>query len=163
MALHGEYAPSTRQKTRDEVAEYERTNGASPTNRGVPIVVVTSLGAKSGKVRKFAVMRVEDAGRYAVIASMGGQPKHPLWYHNLVAHPHVELQDGPVRRDYVAREAAGAEKAEWWARAVEVWPDYDAYQARTSREIPLFVLTPVEAAEAGEPGDAGDAGVRQAS
>jgi deazaflavin-dependent oxidoreductase (nitroreductase family) len=143
MPLRGDYEPSTRDKTRSEVEEYERTGGASPTNRGVPIVVVTSLGAKSGKLRKNPVMRVEHDGRYAVIASMGGQPKHPLWYHNLVANPLAELQDGASKRDYLAHEATGAEKAEWWARAVEVWPDYDAYQRRTSREIPLFVLTPV--------------------
>jgi deazaflavin-dependent oxidoreductase (nitroreductase family) len=145
MALHGEYAPSVRERTRQHVEEYERTGGVSPTNRGVPIVVVTSVGAKSRKLRKNPVMRVEHDGEYAVIASMGGQPTHPVWYYNVVANPLVELQDGPVKRDYLAREVTGTEKAEWWARAVEVWPDYDAYQARTSREIPLFVLAPVAA------------------
>jgi deazaflavin-dependent oxidoreductase (nitroreductase family) len=147
MPLHGEYAPSASERTRRQVDEYERTGGASPTNRGVPIVVLTSVGARSGKLRKNALMRVEHGGRYAVVASQGGAPKHPEWYHNLVASPHVELQDGPSKRDYVAHEATGSEKSEWWARAVEVWPDYDAYQRRTSREIPLFVLTPVEARE----------------
>jgi deazaflavin-dependent oxidoreductase (nitroreductase family) len=143
MPLHGEYAPSVRERTRQQVEEYERTGGVSPTNRGVPIVVVTSVGAKSRKLRKNPVMRVEHDGEYAAIASMGGQPTHPVWYYNVVANPLVELQDGSVKRDYLAREVTGPEKAEWWARAVEVWPDYDAYQARTSREIPLFVLAPV--------------------
>jgi deazaflavin-dependent oxidoreductase (nitroreductase family) len=144
MPLTGQYAPSPRERTRRQVEEFERTGGVSPTNRGMPIVVVTSVGAKTGKLRKNPVMRVEHDGRYAVIASMGGQPTHPLWYHNMVAHPHVELQDRGTRGDYIAHEATGQEKAEWWARAVEVWPDYDAYQHRTTREIPLFVLTPVE-------------------
>jgi deazaflavin-dependent oxidoreductase (nitroreductase family) len=150
MPLHGDYAPSASERTRRQVEEYERTGGVSPTLRGVPIVVLTSVGAKSGKLRKNALMRVEHDGRYAVVASQGGAPRHPEWYHNLVANPLVELQDGPTKREYDAHEATGREKSEWWARAVEVWPDYDAYQRRTAREIPLFVLTPIEArAEAG--------------
>jgi deazaflavin-dependent oxidoreductase (nitroreductase family) len=88
-------------------------------------------------------MRVEHEGRYAVVASRGGADHNPEWYHNLVANPHVELQDGPVRRDYMAREVFGEEKAEWWARAVLVWPDYDSYQTRTKRQIPVFVLDPI--------------------
>jgi deazaflavin-dependent oxidoreductase (nitroreductase family) len=147
MPLHGDYAPSSSARTRSQVEEYERTGGASPTNRGKPIVVLTSVGATSGKLRKTALMRVEHDGRYAVVASLGGAPQHPQWYHNLVADPHVELQDGPDKRDYLAREVSGDEKREWWVRAAEAWPDYDAYQARTSRDIPVFVLEPIEASE----------------
>jgi deazaflavin-dependent oxidoreductase (nitroreductase family) len=88
-------------------------------------------------------MRVEHDGEYAVVASLGGAPKHPVWYYNLTIHPHVELQDGPVRKDYVARETHGAEREAWWERAVEAWPDYAEYQKKTDRVIPVFVLTPV--------------------
>jgi deazaflavin-dependent oxidoreductase (nitroreductase family) len=145
MPLRGDYAPSTSARTRDQVEEFERSGGTrAATLRGVPIVVVTSIGAKSRKLRKTALMRVEHDGEYALVASQGGAPRHPLWYHNLVAHPRVELQDGSHKGDYTARLASGDEKARWWARAVDVWPDYDAYQRRTSREIPLFVLTPAE-------------------
>jgi F420H(2)-dependent quinone reductase len=145
MPLQGEYEPSTSAKTRREVEEYERTGGVSPLNRGKPIVVLTSVGAKSGKIRKNALMRVEHDGKYAVVASQGGAPRHPEWYHNLVAHPQVELQDGAVKRDYLAHQATGDERAEWWERAAEAWPDYNEYTKRTSREIPVFVLTPLEA------------------
>ena len=127
----------------DQAALFERTNGAEgSTLRGKPIVVVTTTGAKSGQPRLVPVMRVEHDGSYAVVASKGGAPRHPVWYHNLVAHPRVQLQDGPTKRDYVAREASGAEREEWWARAVEAWPDYAAYQTRTERLIPVFVLDP---------------------
>lgn len=125
----------------DQAALFERTNGAEgSTLRGKPIVVVTTTGAKSGAPRLVPVMRVEHDGSYAVVASKGGAPRHPVWYHNLVAHPRVQLQDGPTKRDYVAHEASGAEREEWWARAVEAWPDYAAYQTRTERLIPVFVL-----------------------
>jgi deazaflavin-dependent oxidoreductase (nitroreductase family) len=100
------------------------------------------MGAKSGKIRKTPLMRVEHDGSYAVVASQGGAPKHPVWYHNLVAHPEVELQDGPERRDMVAREVTGEEKTLWWKRAVEAWPDYAEYQKKTEREIPVFVIEP---------------------
>ncbi len=127
----------------EQVVLFERTDGAEGnTLKGKPIVVVTTVGAKTGNVRKVPVMRVEHAGSYAVVASKGGAPKHPVWYHNLVAHPDVQLQDGPTRRDYVAREVSGAERDEWWARAVEAWPDYAQYQTRTNRVIPVFVLDP---------------------
>jgi len=106
--------------------------------------VLTSVGAKTGKLRKTALMRVEDDGVYAVVASLGGAAKHPVWYYNLKANPHVELQDGAKRRDYTAREVGGVEKARWWALAVEAWPDYAKYQTRTKRQIPVFVLEPVE-------------------
>ncbi len=127
----------------DQAALFERTNGAEGnTLRGKPIVVVTTTGAKTGTPRLVPLMRVEHDGSYAVVASKGGAPTHPVWYHNLVAHPRVQLQDGPTKRDYVAREASGAEREEWWARAVEAWPDYAAYQTRTQRLIPVFVLDP---------------------
>ena len=105
--------------------------------------MLTSVGARTGKLRKTALMRVEDDGLYAVVASLGGAPKHPVWYYNLKAHPHVELQDGPMKRDYAAREVSGDEKALWWARAVEAWPDYARYQGKTARQIPVFVLEPI--------------------
>jgi len=147
MPLTGEYEPSALERTRKQVELYESSGGTQGTTlEGKPVVVLTTVGASSGKLRKNALMRVEHEGRYAVVASMGGAPKHPAWYHNVVAHPLVELQDGPVRKDYVAREVTGAERDEWWARAVEVWPHYDEYVRRTDRLIPVFVLEPVESA-----------------
>jgi deazaflavin-dependent oxidoreductase (nitroreductase family) len=107
---------------------------------GLPVVIVTSRGAKTGKLRKNPLMRVEHDGKYAAVASVGGMPKNPVWYYNLVADPHVELQDGPVKQDMVAREVTGAEKDEWWERAVAAYPDYATYQASTDRVIPVFVL-----------------------
>jgi len=112
---------------------------------GMPVIILTSLGAKSGKVRKSPLMRVEHDGEYAVVASLGGAPNHPVWYYNLTANPHVELQDGPVRRDYQARELQGAERDTWWDRAVAAYPDYAEYQKKTDRTIPIFVLTPIDA------------------
>src|SRR4029079_9630536 len=100
-------------------------------------------GARSGQLHRIPLMRVEHAGRYAIVASKGGAPEHPLWYHNLKANPHVELQDGSVTRDYLAREASGAERAAWWERAVAAYPDYAEYQTRTDRVIPVFVLVPM--------------------
>jgi F420H(2)-dependent quinone reductase len=140
MSLDREYEPSPEQWVRDQVAAYESSGGTEATTlRGVPVVVVTSIGAKSGKVRKNPVMRVEHDGSYALVASKGGAPTHPTWYHNLVAHPHVELQDGPVRGRYAVRVAEGEERARWWKRAVAVWPEYADYQTRTDREIPVFI------------------------
>jgi len=110
----------------------------------MPVVVVTNRGARSGKIRKTPVMRVEHEGRYAVVASKGGAPKNPVWYYNLKANPRVEVQDGPVKREMVAREVTGDEKAQWWERAVAAYPDYADYQARTRRQIPVFVLEPVD-------------------
>lgn len=145
MPLTGEYAPSPSDHARIQAERYEATDGREAnTLRGVPIIVLTSVGARTGSLRKTPLMRVEHDGRYAVVASRGGAPTHPVWYHNLVAHPRVELQDGAVRREYDARELTGAERAEWWARAVAVWPDYDQYQARTERVIPVFVLEPAD-------------------
>lgn len=111
--------------------------------KGKPVVLLTTVGAKTGKLRKTPLMRVEHAGQYAVVASLGGAPKHPVWYHNVVKNPRVELQDGTVTGDYEAREVFGEEKAVWWQRAVEVWPDYADYQGKTDRVIPVFVLTPI--------------------
>jgi deazaflavin-dependent oxidoreductase (nitroreductase family) len=147
MPLTGEYAPSTAGWARRQVDRYEATNGEEANDlRGRPIIVLTSLGAKTGKLRKTPLMRVEHEGLYAVVASQGGAPKHPVWYFNLKANPHVELQDGATKRDYLARELSGDEKAIWWERAVEAWPDYAKYQLRTTRQIPVFVLEPVEVA-----------------
>jgi F420H(2)-dependent quinone reductase len=144
MPLDGEYAPSTAGWARKQAEAYEQSGGAEAADlRGRPVIVLTSVGAKTGKLRKTALMRVEHDGVYAVVASLGGAPKHPVWYHNLKANPHVELQDGAVRRDYLAREVSGDEKAVWWARAVAAWPDYEKYQTRTDRVIPVFVLDPL--------------------
>ncbi|WP_406260350.1 nitroreductase family deazaflavin-dependent oxidoreductase [Actinacidiphila glaucinigra] len=146
MPLVGEYQPSPEQWVRDQVELYEGSGGTDGTMlRGRPVIVLTTLGAKSGRIRKTPLMRVEHDGRYAVVASKGGAPKHPVWYHNLVADPRVELQDGPVRQDMTAREVTGDERAEWWERAVEAWPDYAEYQKNTDREIPVFVLEPAAA------------------
>jgi deazaflavin-dependent oxidoreductase (nitroreductase family) len=112
----------------------------------MPVIVLTTVGVKSGKLRKTPLMRVEHDGRYAAVASQGGAPKHPVWYFNLKADPRVELQDGPVRQDMTAREVTGEEKAQWWQRAVAAYPDYADYQTRTDREIPLFVLEPAPSA-----------------
>ncbi|MEU8785083.1 nitroreductase family deazaflavin-dependent oxidoreductase [Streptomyces sp. NPDC048637] len=143
MPLQGEYEPSPAQWVRDQVAQYETSGGREGTTmRGMPVVILTTRGAKSGKIRKSPLMRVEHDGAYAVVASMGGAPRHPVWYHNLVADPRVELQDGPMRRDMTAREVTGTEKALWWGRAVEAFPDYDDYQKKTDRQIPVFVLEP---------------------
>jgi deazaflavin-dependent oxidoreductase (nitroreductase family) len=142
MPLTGEYEPSTSEWARKQVEEYEGSGGTRGTTmRGLPVIVLTSVGAKSGKLRKTALMRVEHEGEYAVVASLGGAPKHPVWYYNLLAQPHVELQDGPVKKDYLAREVTGEEKTTWWQRAVAAYPDYAEYQKNTEREIPLFVLT----------------------
>jgi deazaflavin-dependent oxidoreductase (nitroreductase family) len=112
--------------------------------KGKPVVLLTTVGAKTGKIRKTPLMRVEHNGEYAVVASLGGAPKHPVWYHNIKATPRVEVQDGAETRDYEAREVFGDEKAIWWERAVEAWPDYADYQRKTDRQIPLFVLTPIQ-------------------
>ncbi len=145
MPLSGEYAPSTAGWARKQAERFEATNGEEANDlRGRPIIVLTSIGAKTGMLRKTPLMRVEHDGVYAVVASQGGAPKHPVWYFNLKANPHVELQDGPTKRDYLARELSGDEKALWWGRAVEAWPDYAKYQTRTKRQIPVFVLETLE-------------------
>ena len=143
MPLQGEYEPSSAKWVRDQVEEYESSGGTRATElRGVPVVVITSVGSGSGKLRKNPVMRVEHDGVYAAVASKGGAPEHPAWYRNFVEHPLVELQDGPSKGDYVARELSGEEREQWWDRAIEVWPDYAEYQTKTDRQIPVFVLEP---------------------
>jgi deazaflavin-dependent oxidoreductase (nitroreductase family) len=142
MPLHGEYEPSAFERARDQVDEYESSGGTTGTTlRGFPVVILTTVGAKSGKIRKTPLMRVEHNGQYAVVASLGGAPKHPVWYHNVVANPEVELQDGPAKSDMVAHEVTGDEKKAWWDRAVAAYPDYADYQTKTDRQIPVFVLT----------------------
>ncbi|UGT60748.1 nitroreductase family deazaflavin-dependent oxidoreductase [Nocardia asteroides] len=143
MPLTGEYEPSTSDWAREQAEQYENSGGTEATTlRGVPVILLTTRGAKSGKLRKTPLMRVEHGGEYAVVASLGGAPKHPVWYFNIKADPHVELRDGTETKDYTAREVTGDEKAAWWERAVAVWPDYADYQTKTSREIPVFVLEP---------------------
>jgi deazaflavin-dependent oxidoreductase (nitroreductase family) len=144
VTLQGEYEPSTSEWVRNQVEEYESSNG----ERGNilmgkpewPIVVITSVGHKSGKLRKNPVMRVEHDGVYAAVASKGGAPEHPEWYHNFVANPRVDLQDGPEPKEYVARLAEGDERAEWWDRCVAQYAPYAEYQEKTDREIPVFLL-----------------------
>ena len=154
MPLTGEYEPNPVQFVRGQVELYENSGGTQGTTlsvlagpddtqvRDLPVVILTTLGAKTGKIRKSPLMRVEHDGCYAVVASMAGAPRHPVWYHNVAADPRVELQDGPVRQDMLAREVTGDEKAVWWARAIAAFPDYAEYQKKTDREIPVFVLEP---------------------
>jgi deazaflavin-dependent oxidoreductase (nitroreductase family) len=147
MPVTGEYEPSPEKWVRDQVELYESSGGAEGTtlrDTGRPVVVVTSLGARSGKVRKNPLMRVEHGGRYAAVASQGGAPTNPTWYYNLKAHPLVEVQDGPTRQDMTARELSGEERAVWWDRAVAAYPDYADYQLKTERQIPVFLLEPVD-------------------
>jgi F420H(2)-dependent quinone reductase len=146
MPLTGEYEPSAASWARDQVDLYERSGGTEGTEMGGrPVIILTSVGAKTGKIRKTPLMRVEHDGDYAVVASLGGAPSNPVWYYNLASNPRVELQDGPVKKDYQAREIHGPERETWWERAVATWPDYAEYQKKTSRTIPVFVLTPVDA------------------
>ncbi|MGW7402641.1 nitroreductase family deazaflavin-dependent oxidoreductase [Streptomyces sp. NPDC054833] len=148
MPLEGEYEPSPTQWVRDQVELYESSGGTKGTtllDTGLPVILLTTLGARSGKIRKTPLMRVEHDGRYAVVASQGGAPNHPVWYFNVKADPRVELQDGPVKRDMTARELTGDEKAVWWDRAVAAYPPYAEYQEKTSRAIPVFLLEPTAA------------------
>lgn len=143
MPLQGEYLPSTSAWAREQAEKIEASGGAEGSDlRGRPVIVLTTVGAKTGGLRKTALMRVEHERSYAVIASKGGAPDEPKWAGNMRKNAHVELQDGPDKRDYVAREVSGAERDLWWARATAVWPDYDQYQTRTDRQIAVFVLDP---------------------
>ncbi|MEH3156768.1 MAG: nitroreductase family deazaflavin-dependent oxidoreductase [Gordonia paraffinivorans] len=143
MPLQGEYAPSTSDWAREQAEKIEASGGTEGTDmNGMPVVLLTTVGNKSGKLRKTPLMRVEHDGKYAVVASLGGAPKHPVWYFNVVADPHVELRDGEQVFDMVAREVFGGEKQQWWDRAVEAYPPYEDYQKKTDREIPVFVLEP---------------------
>jgi deazaflavin-dependent oxidoreductase (nitroreductase family) len=146
MPLTGEYEPSTSDWVREQVDTYEATGGREANtlrDTGIPVIIVTSRGASSGKLRKFALMRVEHEGEYALVASMGGAPNHPAWYHNLVAEPLVMIQDGPEPHDYTTHIADGDERAAWWDRAVAVFPPYAEYARKTERVIPVFVATRV--------------------
>ena len=143
MPLQGDYEPGTADWVNEQVETYERSGGTEGTTmRGVPVVVLTTKGAKSGKLRKFALMRVEHGGAYAAIASKGGAPKDPVWLRNIENHPLVEVQDGPDKNDYDARTLSGEERETWWERAVAVWPDYADYAKKTDREIPVVLLEP---------------------
>ncbi|GIM97783.1 nitroreductase family deazaflavin-dependent oxidoreductase [Paractinoplanes toevensis] len=142
MPLSGEYAPSTSGWAREQAEKIEATNGAEGYEmHGLRVVVLTSVGAKTGNLRKTALMRVEHDGEYAVVGSLGGAPKNPVWVYNLRKEPHVELQDGAEKHDYLARELEGEERAVWWERSVAAFPNYAEYQKKTSRLIPVFVLT----------------------
>lgn len=145
MPLRGEYEPSTQQWVRDQVEAYERSAGREANtlrDTGLPIVILTSRGAASGKLRKTPLMRVEHGGSYALVASQGGAPTHPSWYWNLKADPHVTVQDGPQPFDSEVHELAGEEREQWWVRAVQAYPPYAEYQQRTERVIPVFLATP---------------------
>lgn len=142
MPLTGEYEPSTSSWARKQVELYESSGGTEGTTlHGRPVIVLTTVGAKTGKLRKTALMRVEHDGEYAIVASLGGAAKHPVWYFNVRAHPQVELQDRTEKHDYTAREVVGDEKRVWWERAVAAFPTYESYQRKTERQIPVFVLT----------------------
>ncbi len=143
MVLEGEYEPSPRQWVRDQVGEYEASGGERADtlrDTGLPVIIVTTRGSRTGKLRKTPLMRVEHDGEYALVASVGGAPTHPVWYHNLKADPEaVTIQDGPEPFDARVREATGGERDEWWARAVAAFPPYADYQKKTDRLIPVFV------------------------
>ncbi|MFV0259415.1 MAG: nitroreductase family deazaflavin-dependent oxidoreductase [Acidimicrobiales bacterium] len=145
MAIIGEYEPSTTPWVAEQVERYEASGGSEANtlmDTGIPIVIMTTIGHRSGKVRKVPVMRVEHDGAYAIVASKGGAPHHPGWYHNLVANPDVMIQDGPTPFDATVTLVSGATRDEWWARAVEVFPPYAEYQEATDREIPVFIARP---------------------
>ena len=145
MPLEGEYEPSPQDWVRDQVAEYESSGGQRANtlrDTRMPVIIVTTRGNKSGKIRKFGLMRVEHEGEYALVASKGGAPTHPLWYYNVIADPEaVMIQDGPEPFDVVVRQVSGDERAIWWDRAVAVYPPYAEYQAKTDRKIPVLVAT----------------------
>ena len=148
MPITGEYVPSSAQWVRDQVAEYEASGGERANtlaDTGLPVLIATYRGKRSGKVRKIALMRVEHDGRYALVASKGGAPEHPEWYFSLEADPHIMIQDGPEPRDFVVHQAEGDERSAWWERAVAAYPPYAEYQEKTDRQIPVFIAEPVEA------------------
>ncbi len=147
MTLHGEYVPSQWEWVRDQVERFEASNGAEARtlrDSADPIVVITSLGAKSGGLRKNPVMRVERDGKYLAVASKGGADEQPAWYYNFLEHPLIDLQDGPVKKTYTARVLIGEERADWWEHAVATWSTYAEYERKTEREIPVFLLEPVD-------------------
>jgi F420H(2)-dependent quinone reductase len=145
MPVVGEYEPSPAAWVREQVEAYESSGGTKGTTlreTGLPVVIVTNRGAKSGKVHKTPVMRVEHGGCYAMVASKGGAPQHPRWCYNVRANPTVEVQDGSRKQDMIARELSGDERARWWERAVAAYPPYAEYQQKTTRQIPVFLLEP---------------------
>ena len=146
MPLEGEYEPSPQQWVRDQVEAYERSGGREGNtlrDSGLPVIILTTRGRQSGKLRKSPLMRVEHGGSWALVASMGGAPRHPVWYHNLTADPAAAtVQDGPAPVDVTVREVEGEEREEWWRRAVEAFPPYAEYQQKTERRIPVLVATP---------------------
>jgi F420H(2)-dependent quinone reductase len=147
MPVTGTYEPSASEWVRDQVELYESSGGTQGTtllDTGMPVVIVTNRGVSSGKVRKTPLMRVEHDGVYALVASQGGAPTHPHWYANLLADPHIEIQDGPDKWDAVVREVDGDERALWWERAVAAYPPYAEYQERTERVIPVLVVERTE-------------------
>ncbi|MDX6251744.1 MAG: hypothetical protein QOF10_5104 [Kribbellaceae bacterium] len=144
MSSETDYAPSPMSFVADMVEKIEQAGTTSVIEQGKGVVLLTMRGAKSGKIRKVPLMRVEHDGVYAVVASLGGAPKHPVWYYNLKADPRLQLQDGAVTGDFVARELDGEERDLWWSRSVEAWPDYAEYQTKTERVLPVFVLEPVQ-------------------
>jgi F420H(2)-dependent quinone reductase len=146
MPLSGEFEPSRNDRDRRQVELYEATNGREGgTLNSKPVIILTFKGAKSGKIRKTPLMRIEHDGTYAVVASNGGAPTHPVWYCNIVANPLVELQDGALKHEMLVREVFGEEKNGWWKRADDAWPDFPAYRARAGREIPVLVIEPLRA------------------
>ena len=144
MPLQGHYEPSPVDRVRQQVADFESSEGQrGNTIRDLPVIVLTTKGARTGNLRKTPLMRVEHDGKYLIVASLGGAPKHPLWYFNVVANPTVEIQDGATKQDMTARELTGAEREEWWKRAVDAFPPYADYQRKTSRLIPILLCEPV--------------------
>ena len=147
MPIEGEYEPSTWGWVRDQVEEYEGSNGTKGNtlrDTGLPIIVMTTVGHKSGKVRKVPLMKVEHEGEYAIVASKGGAPEHPGWYHNLVADARVDLQDGPEPFDAVVRLVTGEEREVWWERSVAAFAPYKEYKEKAPREIPVFIASPAD-------------------
>jgi deazaflavin-dependent oxidoreductase (nitroreductase family) len=146
MTLEGEYVPNARKWVSDQVEAYERSGGREANtlrDSGLPVIIVTMRGGKTGNVRKIALMRVEHGGEYALVASMGGAPTNPVWYRNLRAHPdEVTIQDGPAPFPVRVREVSGDERAAWWDRAVAAYPPYAEYQEKTDRKIPVLVASP---------------------
>ena len=143
MPLSGDYEPGTSAWAQKQTDLYLASGGTEGTDlHGMPVILLTTVGAKTGKLRITPLMRVEHGGEYAVVASLGGAPKHPVWYFNIVKQPHVELQDRTAKHDYTAREVFGEEKAVWWERALAAYPPYADYQEKTDRQIPVFVLSP---------------------
>ena len=148
MAIEGDYIPSSAQWVRDQVDEYEGSGGTTGTtlrDTGLPVVIITNRGAKTGAIRKTPLMRVEHAGSYAAVGSKGGAPQHPVWVYNLRKNPQVEVRDGADTWKMTAREVTGTEREQWWERAVAAYPPYTEYQQRTDRLIPVFVLERTEA------------------